>query len=96
MCDSYKHLFWQHTWVWLLWLFSQLWITLHIWKPNVARLMPTEVLFTMPMYESMFVDQSLALNRRHDKVRRVLTDVKKKVSFVYIFGLKEKAEKSIF
>jgi chitin synthase len=88
LCDIYEHVIWQHAWVWLLWLISQFWITLHIWKPNVDRLMTTEVLFTTPMYDSMFVDQSLALNRRHDKERGTLTEVKKKVSIVYIFGLK--------
>jgi hypothetical protein len=46
--------------------------------------MRTEVLFTMPMYDSMYVDQSLALNRRHDKERGVLTEVKKNVYIVYI------------
>ncbi|PSN55453.1 hypothetical protein C0J52_05692 [Blattella germanica] len=56
----------EHAWIWLLWLFSQTWITVHIWMPRVDRLMPTEVLFTLPMYESLLVDQSLALNRRHD------------------------------
>jgi len=59
----------EHAWVWLLWLLSQAWISLHIWTPNVDRLMSTEVLFCMPGYESLFVDQSLALNRRHDKGR---------------------------
>jgi hypothetical protein len=53
--------------------------------------MSTEVLFTTPMYDSVFVDQSLALNRRHDKERQVLTEVKKKVSIVCIFGLKRES-----
>ena len=87
LCDIYEHLFWQHAWVWLLWLFSQTWISLHIWKPNVNPLMSTEILFCMPGYESLFVDQSLALNRRHDKERGLLTEVKKK-SIAYIFILK--------
>jgi hypothetical protein len=50
--------------------------------------MSTEVLFNIPMYDSMFVDQSLALNRRHDKERRVLKEVKRKVCIVYIFSVK--------
>jgi chitin synthase len=91
LSDIYEHLFSQYIFVWLLWLLSQTWITLHIWKPNVARLMHTEVIFTMPMYDSMFVDQSLALNRRHDKERRGSTEVKKKVSNVFIFGLKRES-----
>lgn len=65
----------QHAWIWLLWLLSQTWITLHIWRPKIDRLMSTETLFTMPMYESLFVDQSLALNRRHDEGCEVLTEV---------------------
>ena len=77
MCDIYGHLFWQHVWVWLFWLLSQGWISQHIWKPNVNRLMSTEILFSMPGYESLFVDQSLALNRRHDKGRGTSIEVKK-------------------
>jgi len=64
----------EHAWVWLFWLLSQAWISLHIWKPNVDRLMSTEILFCMPGYESLFVDQSLALNRRHDKGKKVSTE----------------------
>jgi chitin synthase len=92
LSDAYEHLFWQYALVWLLWLLSQTWITLHIWKPNVDRLMRTEVLFTMPMYDSMFIDQSLALNRRHDKDRRGSTEVKTKVSIIYIFSLKRESQ----
>lgn len=57
----------EYSWIWLLWLLSQTWIALHIWMPKVDRLMATEVLFTLPMYESLFIDQSLAFNRRHDE-----------------------------
>ena len=79
LCDIYEHLFWQHAWMWLLWLLSQAWISQYIWKPKVGRLMSTEVLFCTPMYDSMFVDQSLAFNRRHDKDKELLTEVKIKV-----------------
>jgi len=78
LCDIYKHVFWQHAWVWLLWLLSQIWISLHIWTPKVDRLSSTEILFRMPMYESLFVDQSLALNRQQDKGRELSTEVKRK------------------
>jgi hypothetical protein len=85
LCDIYEHLFWQYGWVWLLWLLSQAWISLHIWRPKVDRLMSTEILFCMPMYESLFVDQSLALNRR----TKLSTEVKKKKkSIAYVFNLK--------
>ncbi|XP_067001404.2 chitin synthase chs-2 isoform X2 [Anabrus simplex] len=56
----------QQAWVWLLWLLSQTWITLHIWTPKAERLATTEKLFVTPMYDSLLIDQSLALNRRRD------------------------------
>lgn len=28
----------EHVWIWLLWLFSQVWITFHIWNPKCERL----------------------------------------------------------
>lgn len=56
----------DYAWVWLLWLLSQTWITLHIWLPKCERLATTEKLFVTPMYNSMVIDQSLALNRRRD------------------------------
>ncbi|XP_067001405.2 chitin synthase chs-2 [Anabrus simplex] len=56
----------EQAWVWLLWLLSQTWITLHIWTPKAERLATTEKLFVTPMYDSLLIDQSLALNRRRD------------------------------
>lgn len=56
----------QYAWIWLLWLLSQTWITLHIWTPKCERLASTEKLFVSPMYNSLIIDQSLALNRRRD------------------------------
>ncbi|XP_049787548.1 chitin synthase chs-2-like [Schistocerca cancellata] len=56
----------QHAWIWLLWLFSQTWITIHLWSPQCKRLSPTDRLFVTPMYNSLLIDQSLALNRRRD------------------------------
>ncbi|XP_037075582.1 chitin synthase chs-2-like [Pollicipes pollicipes] len=53
-------------WLWVLWLFSQAWITMHMWTPHCFRLAPTEVLFVTPMYNSLLIDQSLAMNRRRD------------------------------
>lgn len=32
----------DQTWVWILWLFSQTWITLHIWMPKAERLAKTD------------------------------------------------------
>ncbi|XP_022916126.2 chitin synthase chs-2-like [Onthophagus taurus] len=54
----------QHSWMWLLWLLSQVWITLHIWSPRSERLAKTERLFVRPMYEPFVIDQDLAMNRR--------------------------------
>ncbi|EZA54859.1 Chitin synthase [Ooceraea biroi] len=56
----------QYGWVWLLWLLSQTWITLHIWTPKCERLAATEKIFVVPMYDSLLIDQSMGLNRRRD------------------------------
>ena len=53
----------EHAWIWLIWLLSQTWITLHIWTPQCERLASTEKLFVTPMYCSLLIDQSLSLNR---------------------------------
>lgn len=64
----------DYAWMWLFWLLSQTWITLHIWTPKCERLASTERLFVAPMYSSLFIDQSLALNRRRDDETEVKTD----------------------
>ncbi|XP_063708773.1 chitin synthase chs-2-like [Culicoides brevitarsis] len=56
----------EFSWVWLLWLFSQTWITRHIWSPKSEKNAATEKLFVSPMYNSLLIDQDLALNRRWD------------------------------
>ncbi|VDD93431.1 unnamed protein product, partial [Enterobius vermicularis] len=76
-----KELFWQcyddytnlpgftasaQTWFWLLWLLSQVWITVHLWRPQHERLAKSEKLFILPYFNGAFVDQSLAFNRRRD------------------------------
>lgn len=65
----------QHAWIWLLWLLSQTWISLHIWTPKAERLATTEKLFVTPMYNGLLIDQSLALNRRRDDQADVKTEV---------------------
>ncbi|XP_034230764.1 chitin synthase chs-2 isoform X3 [Thrips palmi] len=67
-------LFDQHAWVWLLWLLSQTWITLHIWTPKCERLAATEKLFVSPMYSGLLIDQSLGMNRRRDDEADVKTE----------------------
>ncbi|GAB0097474.1 Chitin synthase [Sergentomyia squamirostris] len=64
----------QMAWAWLLWLLSQTWITLHIWTPKCERLATTEKLFVSPMYNSLLIDQSMALNRRRDDQADVKTE----------------------
>ncbi|XP_017770728.1 PREDICTED: uncharacterized protein LOC108558345 [Nicrophorus vespilloides] len=64
----------QHAWVWLLWLLSQTWITLHIWTPKCERLARTEKLYLSPMYEGLFIDQSMGMNRKRDDEADVKTE----------------------
>ena len=71
-------LLFQHAWVWLLWLLSQTWITLHIWTPKCERLASTEKLFVTPMYNGLLIDQSLGMNRRRDDEADVKTEVGRK------------------
>ena len=52
--------------LWILALFSQLWITCHIWEPKSERMAKTENLFSKPEFNCVFIDQSLILNRRID------------------------------
>lgn len=66
----------QYAWVWLLWLLSQTWITLHIWTPKCERLAATEKLFVVPMYDSLLIDQSMGLNRRRDDQPEVKVEVR--------------------
>ncbi|KAJ8974097.1 hypothetical protein NQ317_011616 [Molorchus minor] len=56
----------QHAWIWLLWLLSQTWITIHIWTPKCERLARTEKLQVVPMYEGLLIDQSMGMNRKRD------------------------------
>ena len=55
--------------IWVLSLVSQIFITVHIWTATSARLASTEELFVNPMYNSVLIDQSLALNRRRFNLR---------------------------
>lgn len=56
----------DYAWVWLLWLFSQLWVTRHIWSPKNDRNSATEKLFVAPMYSALVIDQCVALNRQRE------------------------------
>lgn len=56
-----------HAFMWLIWLISQAWITVHIWMPRCERLATTDKLFVNPFYCGAIIDQSLALSRRRDE-----------------------------
>ncbi|KAI1291990.1 Chitin synthase 8 [Halotydeus destructor] len=63
-----------HSLMWILWVLSQTWITIHIWIPKCERLASTEKLFVNPMYCAAIIDQSLAMNRRRDDEADIKTD----------------------
>lgn len=64
-------------WIWIsvIWLFSQMWVTRHVWYPKAEQNAATEHLFVIPYYESLVIDQSLALNRRRDDNEIKLKDL---------------------
>lgn len=62
-----KFIFRDSTWLWILWMFSQTWITKHLWNPKSDKNASTEMLFVTPMYNGLLIDQSLALNRRREE-----------------------------
>ncbi|XP_053697083.1 chitin synthase chs-2-like [Sabethes cyaneus] len=62
----FDYVFNEFSWLWLLWLLSQTWITRHLWMPKSDRNASTEKLFVTPMYNSLLVDQSIAMNRRRE------------------------------
>lgn len=63
----FTYIFKYFVWIWIFWLFSQSWITRHLWKPKNMRNACTEKIFILPTYDSLIIDQSLALNRRTDE-----------------------------
>lgn len=63
-----------HAFMWLVWLISQAWITVHIWMPRCERLATTDKLFVNPMYCGALIDQSLALSRRRDEEAEIKSE----------------------
>ncbi|XP_011705416.1 PREDICTED: uncharacterized protein LOC105460624 isoform X2 [Wasmannia auropunctata] len=53
-----------YIWFWLTWLMSQLWITMHLWTTENERLALAERIFSTITYDSLMIDQCLALNRK--------------------------------
>lgn len=68
----FSYIFKQFVWIWIFWLFAQTWITRHLWKPKGFRNASTEKLFMLPMYDSLIVDQSMAMNRRREEYEELL------------------------
>ncbi|VDN55363.1 unnamed protein product [Dracunculus medinensis] len=63
---SFEFITLPQTLLWFSTFLCQLWVTIYLWKPQNERLATNEKLFVLPYYESYFIDQSLALNRRRD------------------------------
>lgn len=63
----FTYIFKQFAWIWVFWMLSQTWVTRHLWNPRSHRNASTERLFLLPMYDSLIIDQSLALNRRREE-----------------------------
>ncbi|EFN88670.1 Chitin synthase 8 [Harpegnathos saltator] len=53
-----------YVWCWPIWLLSQIWITMHLWTTENERLAQVEKIFSTIIYDSLMIDQCLALNRR--------------------------------
>ncbi|XP_032669595.1 chitin synthase chs-2-like [Odontomachus brunneus] len=53
-----------YVWCWPIWLLSQIWITMHLWTTENERLALVEKIFSTIIYDSLMIDQGLALNRR--------------------------------
>ncbi|XP_072762919.1 chitin synthase chs-2 [Anoplolepis gracilipes] len=53
-----------YVWCWLMWLMSQIWITRHLWTTENERLALAERIFSTLTYDSLMIDQCLALNRK--------------------------------
>lgn len=53
-----------YIWLWLIWFISQIWITMHLWTTENERLALAERIFSTITYDSLMIDQCLALNRR--------------------------------
>lgn len=53
-----------YVWLWPIWMISQLWITMHLWTTQNERLALAERIFSIITYDSLMIDQCLAMNRR--------------------------------
>ncbi|XP_012227030.2 chitin synthase chs-2-like isoform X2 [Linepithema humile] len=53
-----------YIWFWPMWMISQLWITMHLWTTENERLALADRIFSTITYDSLMIDQCLAMNRR--------------------------------
>ena len=67
--------FFADYWVLIPAFISQLWLTQHIWTRKVIRLAKSELVFDMPYYDSLILEQSLLLNRRMDDEMEIHQDI---------------------
>ncbi|XP_063978439.1 chitin synthase chs-2-like [Diachasmimorpha longicaudata] len=80
--DVLEH--WEQ-WLWIPWLFSQAWVTMHIWTPQSERLAKTTRLFIISLYDSLMIDQSLMLSRRREEPLELEdTKVNDRVTKIYV------------
>jgi len=63
--DSLADFFLNHWFAFLAFL-AQAWVSHHIWTRRTLRLAKQELVFDMPFYDSLVIEQSLLLNRRMD------------------------------
>ncbi|KAJ8875260.1 hypothetical protein PR048_023155 [Dryococelus australis] len=84
----------QHAWVWLLWLVSQMWITIHLCSPQADALASTDKLFVIPLYNSFLIDQSISMNRkRKDKDISIRREVGSTNNSILILRISEHCSK---
>jgi chitin synthase len=86
---SWEFWFTPQNWIWLGWLLAQFWISIHLWTPKHERLTRSEKygfyscrvkvlifrLFVLTYYNSFFIDQALAFNRRRDDNAKIRAEV---------------------
>ncbi|XP_050552797.1 chitin synthase chs-2-like isoform X2 [Spodoptera frugiperda] len=67
----------EMSWIWLLWLVSQAWVTAHNWRSRAERLAASDKLFNRPWYCSPVLDVSMLLNRtKNEEAEITIEDLK--------------------
>lgn len=65
----------EMSWIWLLWLVSQAWVTAHNWRSRAERLAASDKLFNRPWYCSPVLDVSMLLNRTKNEEAEITIEV---------------------